>query len=425
MTDLSQWFERCVEIDPAGGAPGAAEGALATVPEKPAVYLLATADDAPILLASGLAVRSILRRRLGEPLSDEPETRDKSTPPEELSVESSLTKIEPAKNDSQSSGTAVLGLGGPSHAPPRLSRRADLRPLVRKLYLHVTFSPFETDLWYLWLARRVFPDRCQRMIRPRHCWMIHGDPADSFPRLTVTDRFVPPTGRRFGPISRRQGATKLIELLTGLFGLCHYYQVLRQSPHGRPCEYREMGRCSGVCDGSVSMEAYRGQVAEALNFLADRGAAWRTSQAEAMKAAAGRLDFEQAGRIKDRLARAGELRHADFDRLAEISRTDWLIVQPGATIKELRTWRGLAGRIVPGPTLDRRDPAAGLARWAELTPPPNDPVLHGEEAGLLADYLFRGQRDRGLFVDAVGQLVAQLTEAVTQAWPIKPQRRKP
>jgi hypothetical protein len=250
--------------------------------------------------------------------------------------------------------------------------------------------------------------------------MIHGDPADAIPRLTVTDRFVPLTGRRFGPIARRQGATRLFELLTSLFGLCHYYQVLRQSPHGRPCEYREMGRCSGVCDGSVSMDGYRGQLADALDFVADRGQAWRASQAEAMRAAAGRLDFEQAGRIKDRIARAGELSHADFDRLAEVSRMDWLIVQPGATGKELRTWRSFAGRIVTGPTLDRRDPAAGPARWVELAPPPGDPVLHAEEAGLLADYLFRGQRDRGQFVDAAGKSVVELTEAVRQAWPIKP-----
>jgi hypothetical protein len=186
-----------------------------------------------------------------------------------------------------------------------------------------------------------------------------------------------------------------------------------------------MGRCSGVCDGSVSMDAYRGQVGDALDFVADRGATWRANQAELMKAAATRLDFEQAGRIKDRIARAGELSHADFDRLAEISRMDVLIVQPGATSKELRTWRSVAGRIVSGPMLDRRDPGVGLARWAELAPPMDAPTLHAEESGLLADYLFRGQRDRGLFVEAAGQSVVQLTEAVRAAWPIKPRRRQP
>jgi hypothetical protein len=405
MVDLSTLFARRVDLEPLAGD---IDRQLADVPDKPAVFLLADGDDRPILLATGLAVRTILRRRLGEPL--------------ECEVPNAKCQVK---------GT----------------RRADLRPLVRRLYLHPTFSPFETDLSYLWLARQLFPDRYRQMIRPRHCWMLHDQSGGPIPRLAITDRFTPP-GPRVGPISDRQSASRLLDLLTWLFELCHDYQVLRQAPHGRPCEYKEMGRCSGPCDGTISLAAYRVQVSAAADFAADRGRAWRASQAERMKQAAARLDFEQAARTKDRLARAAELDNPRFRWLAPMDQCNFLVVQRGPAKAELRTFRAFAGGIVPGPAIKRSDPAAGLADWLSLAAPPDDPQLRAEEAGLLADYLFRGENipgrpasnppfvvppsggpiqkghdapaidtRRGLFVRYTGQPLLDLAAAVAAAFP--------
>ena len=380
--DLAKLFPRCVAVDPLG--PGI-DSQLAAVPDKPAVYLLATEDDQPVLLASGLAVRSILKRRLGQPLTDEPETTDAA-----------------AKT--------------PRLAAPK-SKRADLRPLVRKLYVHPTASPFETDLWYMWLARALYPARYREMIPRRHCWMVHGDSARRIARLLVTDRFDPPGGRRVGPMAERQAATRLVDLLTGLFSLCHYYQVLRQAPHGRPCEYREMGRCSGPCEGTVSLGQYAGQVADALAFAADRGHAWRAEQTRAMVDAARALDFEGAGRIKARLAQAAELDHPRYQWLMDAERMDFLIVQPGASKAELRTFRGFAGRLAVGPMLARKSPADGLAAWLRLELPAADEQARADEAALLTTYLFHGEHGRGLFVPFAGQPVEELARVVAETFP--------
>lgn len=393
MAGLVTLFDASIPLDPLGGA---VEAELSAAPDKPAVYLLATADDQPILLASAMATRTVLRRRLGAPLVE-------------------VAQEETAPNASVQS---------PAPAIEKLSKRADLRPLVRRLYLRPTASRFETDLWYLWLARSLFPDRYSGMIRRRHAWMIHGQPDARIPRLAVTDGFVSADGRRIGPMAERQSASRLVDLATALFRLCHSYQVLRQAPHGRPCEYKEMGRCSGPCDGTVSLDAYRQQVDDAVAFIADRGLAWRARQAEAMKQAAGRLDFERAGRIRDALARAGELDHPRYQWLGDMDTAQFLIVQSGRAKAELRTFRSFGGRIVVGPALSRKSPADGLAGWLALVAPADDPRWRAEEAGLLSDYLFRGETDRGLFVRYTGQSAAELAAAVSTAFPLTVRKAK-
>lgn len=433
MADVNTLFARRVDVEPLGGD---IDRQLAEVPDKPAVFLLADGEDRPILLATGLAVRTILRRRLGEPIHN----AECAMPNAEQRSGHSVPNAEFEVSNSPPSPPPGAPLPGQGERKPAPSKRADLRPLVRRLYLHPTFSPFETDLWYLWLARQLFPDGYKRMVRTRHCWMLHDQSDGRVPRLAATDRFAPP-GRRIGPIADRQSAARLVDLLSYLFELCHNYQVLRQAPHGRACEYKEMGRCSGPCDGTISLETYRGQVAAAANFAADRGRAWRAEQAERMKQAAARLDFELAARLKDRLARAGELDSPRYRWLADMNLCNFLIVQPGQAKPQLRTFRTFAGRIVAGPTLKRSDPSAGLAEWLKLAPPPEDPQLQAEEAGLLADYLFGGDgivggdfaagvgkpgespadgpaagRRRGLFIRYVGQPPAELAAGVAAAF---------
>lgn len=384
MAKLDKAFEVCLPVDP--GDPETLEAQLREVPEKPAVYMLATEDDRPVLLASGLAVRGILRRRLGEPIHESDEDEEAGR--------------------------------------PRRSKRADLRPLVRKLYLQPTCSPFETDLHYLWLAKQLYPKSYRGLFRTRYCWMVHCDPAAEFPRLVTTAKFTPPAGVRLGPLPDKHAANRLGDLLTDLFDLCRYYQILLQAPQGQACAYKEMGRCPAPCDGTVSMEHYRGQVEAALAFAADRGRAWRAEAEREMAGAAKALDFERAGAIKSQLGRAADIDAPKYRWLMDLQRMDFLVVQPGPSKSELRTFRSFGGRLVAGPPLTRKEPAKGLARWLRLKPHKPDAIAREDEAALLADYLFRSESDRGLFVAFEGQGKEDLAAAVTDAFPPTVRKRK-
>ncbi len=77
----------------------------------------------------------------------------------------------------------------------------------------------------------------------------------------------------------------------------------------RPCLYYHIGQCMGVCRGDIPEDAYAEAVADAVRFIKNGGDHTVTALEERMHAAAERLDFEEAARLRDRIAairKAGE-----------------------------------------------------------------------------------------------------------------------
>jgi len=102
---------------------------------------------------------------------------------------------------------------------------------------------------------------------------------------------------------RRTGAILIhdpyyIELLENVFDLCRYHHILIRSPHGQACAYKEMGRCPAPCDGSVSLVAYRDQVARSIAFTRQPIEMFRQAIEEAMRIASENLAFEEAMRLR-------------------------------------------------------------------------------------------------------------------------------
>lgn len=77
----------------------------------------------------------------------------------------------------------------------------------------------------------------------------------------------------------------------------------------RPCLYYHIGQCMGVCRGEIPAEAYAEAVDDAVRFIKNGGDHTVTALEQRMLAAADRLDFEEAARLRDRIAairKAGE-----------------------------------------------------------------------------------------------------------------------
>jgi len=125
---------------------------------------------------------------------------------------------------------------------------------------------------------------------------------EEWPRLAFTRRIAHDGADYFGPFLPGGLARKAIKLVQKLFRV----RVCRIPIDGklpRPCLYYDMHRCLGPCvDGLTSAAAYREAVEQARLFLAGKSEPLRREMSREMHAAADRLEFEEAARLRDAIA---------------------------------------------------------------------------------------------------------------------------
>src|SRR3954464_8518168 len=268
-------FERSATFDPAADF----DAFLRQVPAKWAVYLLADADDRPVQLLCVKNLRYSLKRRLGTD--------------EDL---------------------------GPS-------KRVNYRDLVRRVFWRRVDSAFEADWLYYEAARVVFPKTYQGMVGFRPAWFVHVNPDHPFPRYVKTIDLSKP-GVLIGPLEDKHAAAGLIEIAEDAFDLCRYYNVLVEAPGARACAYKEMGKCPAPCDGSISMEQYRGMVEWSARSVVDPAPLVR-DHTRRMQQAAAELRFETAGKIKALVDRLSQLGKGPYRHVALLKDFRFLSLQHG------------------------------------------------------------------------------------------------
>lgn len=217
-----------------GVAPGADPGAdletwRLTIPAKPACYLLRDAHEQPILLATTGNLRNALMSRLAEGVNPRDATDD----------------------DTASS-----------------SKKTDYRAITRIIQYRPCCSAFETDWTFLENVRTIHPRDYRTLIRHwRTHWItLDPGPRNQYPRFAV-DTKLNFEGHCIGPIAASADARQTIDALEDLCDLCRHHDILVQAPRGIACAYKEMGKCPAPCDGSITMNAYRQQINDAVILL--------------------------------------------------------------------------------------------------------------------------------------------------------------
>ena len=310
-----------------------------------------------------------------------------------------------------------------------LRRRADLSQIVRKIRWRTAYSAFEISLEYYRLARVLLPDAYLKQLAFGPAWFVHADAASAIPRFLAGKILRSPPGVDLGPFFTHAEATRFVQVIEDGFDLCRYYQILEQAPRGKACAYFAMGRCPGPCDGSIPMSRYQETIADALAFATgDREAAYGRYEA-AMREAAGRQAYEEAGRIKQRMERLREIEHKAFARVGPIERFNWLIVQRGGGTTKVKPFFVRAGVITPGEAVALKQLDTAAEKWSEAiatgggasmpTAVPPDRQQLSEQIWLVSHFL--GKRDpRGLFLKA-----DQLPRPADLATTIRDYFRKP
>lgn len=345
---LHDIFDHRLDFDPAGDVEAFAKQA----PAKWVVYLFTDADDQPIQLLCVKNLRASLKRRLG--------------------------------------GDELIGP----------SRKVNYREVVRRVYWRRVDSAFEADLVYLEIARRVFPRSYRGMLGFEPAWFVHVNPANSFPRYVKT-LDVTRQGILIGPLEDKHAAARFMQLVEDAFDLCRYYNILVESPHGRACAYKEMGKCPAPCDGTISLEQYRELVRWSAKTAVDPKP-FIVEHTRRMEAAASELNFESAAKIKQYVAQISQFGKASLRYAKRLEDFRYVSLQQGpraGTAKVFLITPGVVEEVaglVGDPTRSSDLLRHILARDADVT---SDLSEQGaERIGVVTDHLFRARRISGVYL---------------------------
>ena len=370
---LETLFPESIPLNPTVPEAGARPD-FSAIPGKGTVYLLVAEEgggEVPVLLATVGDLRAALRRRLADTPADVK------------------------------------------------SKRVAYGAICTRVYYRVIRSALAANFYYARRRRRrLFPGTAAGLIPWRTSWWIAVERAEAgvvHPRFRKTNNLGEAEMAYAGPIRDKHAAGRLVESLEDLFDLCRYHNILVQAPQGKACAYKEMGKCAAPCDGSVGLEAYRGQINAALAYLNNAPGAregFRANLEAQMKSAAAELRFETAAKIKQRLSRAGLLNAEQFGSTAPLEDFAFLSLQPGKGKPWIEPWLvhlGLTPGIQPLPQFNVKELEQAAkeltARVVQLPASPRALTAEQSDAvALVAHHLFKGDSDHGVWVrlSAVG-----------------------
>ncbi len=330
--------------------PGQAVEALPQLPAKPGVWVLLAEGDLPVLAATSQNMRASVSGRLTAP------------------------------------------------DPTQRTRRTDLSQTVIACRYRVTYGRLESDWLYGQLMHAVWPEDFWGRVGFAPMWMLKASPVGGIMKLQPTTSWpAEPDAIALGPMMTRADAQDLADLLTDLFDLCRYWQILAKAPHGTPCAYHEMGRSPAPCAGLIPIGQYNQMVRQAMAFAGRDRATVLAGKESQMKAAATDLQFERAAGIKDWLKRVAPLNEPRYAHLGEIERFAGVAVSKFRTqVRPFFFWAGVleAGDAVKLSKIEEHLPAwrarleAGPASGGGI-----DGRTRQWQCGLLATHIFRpGQK---------------------------------
>ncbi|MEE9609078.1 MAG: excinuclease ABC subunit UvrC [Myxococcota bacterium] len=130
------------------------------------------------------------------------------------------------------------------------------------------------------------------------------DPRDAWPRLTQVRKFRQDGAQYFGPYTSSVSLHAAISNLRKIFPLrsCSDSSFRDYARRGRPCIEYEMKRCAGPCCGLVDEPAYAELVSGTALFLRGRSDELVEELRRRMAAAGEEERFEEAARLRDRIA---------------------------------------------------------------------------------------------------------------------------
>ena len=125
---------------------------------------------------------------------------------------------------------------------------------------------------------------------------------EDFPRVLLVRKRLKDGARYYGPYTNAAAVRDTIRVLQRLFQIRTCGKEIQEGQQDRPCLNYHIGRCAGPCARLISKADYQGIVDEVCLFLEGRHERLIPSLKARMMQASAELKFEQAARLRDRIA---------------------------------------------------------------------------------------------------------------------------
>lgn len=192
--------------------------------------------------------------------------------------------------------------------------------------------------------------------------------SDAYPQLRFHRGALDRRNRYFGPFPSAGAVRDGIATLQKVFLLrtCENTVFANRS---RPCMLHQIERCTAPCVGRIGEAEYRDDVEGAALFLRGKGPEVLTQLQAQMEDAAGKLEFERAARVRDKIARLQSLQSRQFVESATAGDIDVVAAATERGLFAVNVVMVRGGRHVGDRTFfPRHADAAEVAGTGEIVP---------------------------------------------------------
>ena len=221
----------------------------------------------------------------------------------------------------------MLGVADPT------SKRLNLREFARGIRYRETGSKFEQNLLYYQQARKIFPQKYQKLTRFRPPAVLKVNLRLAYARCFATRRILvdewglPSGGAYYGPFASRRAADAFAERVLEFFKVRRCQIKIRRDPEFPGCIYSEMKMCLAPCFAGCTREEYDMEVQRLVAFLNTSGGSLRGAYEREREKASEDLDFEKAAAIHKKLEKLDDALRGRSELARRIQDVDAVILQ--------------------------------------------------------------------------------------------------
>ncbi|MCR2032086.1 excinuclease ABC subunit UvrC [Anaerofustis stercorihominis] len=125
---------------------------------------------------------------------------------------------------------------------------------------------------------------------------------DEYPKLFVTRKYINDGNKYFGPYANATYAKKAVSTINELYPIAMCKKELKSGvKKGDVCLNYHIGQCLGVCQGNIDTKLYNGYIKEIIDILNGKTAKIIQSLENKMNSYSENLDFENAGKVRDKI----------------------------------------------------------------------------------------------------------------------------